>query len=572
MGKDRKMMKTKITAILLIIVVGTGCLSGQAMALDWNVLKKELESVGSKLSKSLGLSNSSKTERRQKAQATLEAKNEKINKKKEKANSKFKEVVTRRIDNRITLQSSGKAKLGWGLIEGVPKGFLELGIGAYWVWEQVKPVNLYAGTINTYYKAKDAAKATIKNIKDNRDNLISLSMNIENNLLNHVKVANKLSHPLQTALLHPAETAEKGMVLGIGLGVTGNEFYRWGKNNPRKAGNTLGEIFGPGVFLGAVAGAAAKGLSVVSKASKASKVSTVLMIPKGFPFLSRPVPTTGLPATKSWTAGFNIPQLPLSLSTYYAKVKPLDNGKWPVSEANKKKAGFLSLRFGRGNIIDERKAGYVVNEPNPWTRSSGRRYFAAMEKGSKGSVRISYTDGPSLTEGLEGKITAIGEFDVTDGFLNWWTFNNWDGDLIVAQRKISEKFRKHFLNCTCFRIDNFINPIIDRDSIKERKWYNVLKEITIDNDDRMLDNNGNPLSKGPHSLLKIGNTWKSVEGSAEDIKELHPALDPLWKVIIGDNGVIKTITKSSDSAIKLPDSFPKRIRKEYEDHKYHFRF
>ena len=158
--------------------------------------------------------------------------------------NKFDSLVTKNVDKVITPDTHWSLKFVGGLAEGIPKGILDLGVLGYNVYERGKAGNLYATSLNTYYK-----------LKDNQAEYKEIGLNIAN-------------HPLQAG----------GAVAGV-LYSEGKDYALSLYHNPRAAGNLAGSFVG----IGGLLGAAGKSLKAVNKglpaATRALESVSALRIP-----------------------------------------------------------------------------------------------------------------------------------------------------------------------------------------------------------------------------------------------------------------------------------------------------
>ena len=158
--------------------------------------------------------------------------------------NKYDSLVTKNVNKVITPDSHWSLQFVGGALEGIPKGILELGVLGYNVYERGKTGNLYATSVNTYYK-----------LKDNQDTYKELGSYI-------------VSHPLQAG----------GAVAGA-LFNEGKNYALSLYHNPRAAGNLVGSIAGVGGLLGA----AGKGLKAVNKglpaATRALETVSTIRVP-----------------------------------------------------------------------------------------------------------------------------------------------------------------------------------------------------------------------------------------------------------------------------------------------------
>jgi hypothetical protein len=88
-------------------------------------------------------------------EAKSQALNQEIRQVKEKYYGKFDNLVTKRIDNHITPETSNEKKFLFGVVEGVPKSILDVSMLGYSLLKRGQPTNIYISSMNSYYKVKD---------------------------------------------------------------------------------------------------------------------------------------------------------------------------------------------------------------------------------------------------------------------------------------------------------------------------------------------------------------------------------------------------------------------------------
>jgi predicted RNA binding protein YcfA (HicA-like mRNA interferase family) len=249
--------KTKVISAFTLIVMLFTVFSAPVSALDLeNLLKDKVISVlrapaekavtyGNYVQKLLKINTfQDEAEKRTYYQNKELAVKNKIQLKTQNVYNKFDSLVTKNVDKVITPDTHWSLKFVGGLAEGIPKGILDLGVLGYNVYERGKAGNLYATSLNTYYK-----------LKDNQAEYKEIGLNIAN-------------HPLQAG----------GAVAGV-LYSEGKDYALTLYHNPRAAGNLAGSFVG----IGGLLGAAGKSLKAVNKglpaATRALESVSALRIP-----------------------------------------------------------------------------------------------------------------------------------------------------------------------------------------------------------------------------------------------------------------------------------------------------